>query len=86
MNKAEAHEVGKKAGSRDASISFQHIELFLQVTKTELIHFQTEIFRCLIECCYSAVAKINGTDFIRLIQVKKKTFFPRIENADGVRV
>lgn len=48
-----------------------HIELFLQVTKTELIHFQAEIFRSLIECCYSAAAKIDGNDFIRLIQVKK---------------
>lgn len=42
LNKAEAHEAEKKAGSRDASIGFYHIELFLQVTKTELIHFQTE--------------------------------------------
>ncbi len=57
---------GEKQDQEDASISFHHIELFLQVTKTELIHFQTEIFRSLIECW-----KIDGNDFIRLIQVKK---------------
>ncbi len=61
--------MGKKQDQEDASISFNHIELFLQVTKTELIHFQTDIQ---IECSYLAAAKIDGNNFIRLIQVKKK--------------